>query len=322
MHKLLALATTTLLASTMATADPVVYDVPTVNGHDGYMTAWETNGPLDKVLLLVKGFDTKNEGHPSEDLYDDFQPLIDELAPAGWDIIVFDYVDGSDLLENNAENLAHFINYLDTQAMPDYHLAIVGGSMGGIVARTMFVQENSNLGVDTFVSLDSPHWGVYLSEWVRDLAELTIDFPAARQMHNGDPAFDAHYGWLRSVETNGTFLSEVIDPMATLAIALSDGSSPWDVKWEHVIFHTRYHPVASYVSAGDLESDYMPYHSTTYMDDTSTSSRVGWGKTKYWYNDTSSSYFDETQTNPRSKHGGPEFAVRQAVDFILANGPQ
>jgi hypothetical protein len=321
MRKPFALLGAALLLGAPAFSASVIHDVPVVNGHVGYLTAWETSGPVDKVLMLVTGFDTDNDDHPVDDLYTDFQPLIDELAPSGWDIIIFDYVDGSTYLEDNADNLARFIEYLDTQAVPNYHLAIVGGSMGGIVARTMFVQENSAMGAETFVTVDSPHWGVYLSPWVEDLAALALDYPAAHQMHHSDPAFDAHYGWLRSVETNGTFLPNVIDPMATLAIALSDGEDDWRLDWDDALIHTKYHEVCSYVRSNPFESDYMPYHSTVYLDDNSTSRRLRWGYTKYWYNNTTTSYFDQKQANPKTEHSAPPFAVEQAVNFVVANGP-
>jgi len=80
--------------------------------------------------VVVKGFDTDNTKHPLEDLNTKYQPLIDELQADGWDIIVFDYVCGDIDLKQNAENLAHFIRYLDSISIPEYHLALVGGSMG------------------------------------------------------------------------------------------------------------------------------------------------------------------------------------------------
>jgi pimeloyl-ACP methyl ester carboxylesterase len=321
MKRFSVLAMASLLVSGFAAAAPVIHDVATVNGHPGYITAWETSGALDKVLLLVTGFDTDNDDHPVDDLYGDYQPLLNLIGPLGWDVIIFDYVDGSTYLEDNADNLARFIEYLNTQAVANYHLAIVGGSMGGIVARTMFVQENSAMGAETFVSVDSPHWGVTLSPWVEGLAELALDYPAAHQMHNGDPAYSAHYGWLRSVETNGTFLPNVIGPMATLAIALSNGESSWKLYWDDAIIHSKYHPVCSYVISNPFESDYMPYHSTMYLDNTSTSKSNHLGYTKYWYNSTATSYFDQKQANPKAVHGAPAYVVEQAVNFVLANGP-
>lgn len=305
-----------------AFSERIIYDQPTVNGHKGYLTAWDQNGPLDKVFMLVAGFDTENDDHPAQKLDGEYQALIDELAPLGWDIIYFDYVDGTIDLKDNADNLARFIEYLDLQAGTDYHLAIVGGSMGGIVTRTMFVQEYSDMGVDTFVSVDSPHWGVTLSEWVEDLATVFIDYRAGRQMHSEDPLYDEHYGWLRRIENDGSFMPSIIDPMNTCAIALSNGEREWKAKWDDIAIHNKYYEVSSYVAAEGLRSTFMPYHSTIYMNDWSTSKKRRFGYTKYRYKNTASRYFDQTIPNPKKVHGAPEFVIRQALDFVLQNQPQ
>ena len=99
----------------------------------------------------------------------------------------------------------------------------------------MFVQENSNMGVDTYVSIDSPHWGVYLSNWGGDLAALAIDYEAAHQMYHGDSAYDDLYGWLYAVEHTEYFRNQVNGPMNTCAIALSDGTADWTVHWGDLI---------------------------------------------------------------------------------------
>ena len=111
----------------------VPLDVLEVNGHPGYLTAQEMSpdGVVDKVLVVVKGFDNDNTEHPIDDLNTKYQPVIEELQSDGWDIVVFDYVRGDIDIKQNAENLKHFINYLDGIAVPDYHLALIGGSMGG-----------------------------------------------------------------------------------------------------------------------------------------------------------------------------------------------
>ena len=189
--------------------------------------------------------------------------------------------------------------------------------MGGIVTRTMFVQEYSNMGIDTFVSVDSPHWGVKLSEWVEDLADVAIDYPAGHQMHSGDPAHNEHCSWLRRVENDGTFMQNIIDPISTCAIALSNGESSWKVGWDDIAIHNKFYPVASYVSGEGLRSSYMPYHSTVYMDNRGTNKSTRFGYTKYSYKNTHTSYFDKKIPNARAKHGAPEYVIRQAVDFIL-----
>jgi hypothetical protein len=305
-----------LLLSTSVGVTSTAFDVAEVNGHPGYLTAQEmsSDGVVDKVLVVVKGFDTDNTEHPSEDLNGKYQSIIDELQADGWDIVVFDYVRGGIDLKKNAENLAHFIRYLDSIAIPDYHLALVGGSMGGIVARTMFVQEYSNMGVDTYISLDAPHHGVYLSPWVSDLAVLAIDAEAGYQMAHGEPEYEEHYGWLQGVEASPEFMESVINPIMTYAIALSDGEAQWEVNWTDLAIHTRYHPVTSSVktSGRELESDYVPYHSAVLLDATSISKKRKWNRNHYWYDDTTTSYFDFKQANPKTEHGGPAFAMQNA----------
>jgi len=239
----------------------------------------------------------------------------------GWDVIYFDYVDGAMDLKANADNLARFIEYLDSQAQDGYHLAVMGGSMGGIVARTMFVQEGSDMGVDTYVSIDSPHWGVYLSEWAEDLAALAIDYPAAHQMHNGDPAYKNHYQWLRQIEAAPWFENQVNNPMNTCAIALSDGRDEWEVKWQELYLHNKYYPVSSYVDYSGLTSTYMPYHSTVYLDSPKMEVSHRWGISRYEYRDLTSSYFDKTIGNPRDEHHAPDYAIIQALIYIVENYP-
>jgi pimeloyl-ACP methyl ester carboxylesterase len=324
MRALLSILCLTLLFSGHARseAEIVLYDQYEVNGHTGYLSAWAVHGPLDKVLLIVPGFDTKNGSMPVDELLDDLAPVVQFMGQKGWDVIYFDYVDGAIDLKVNADNLAHFLSYLDTQAPNNYHLAVIGGSMGGIVTRTMFVQEKDDMGVDTYVSIDSPHRGVFLSNWANDLASLAIDYEAAHQMHYGDPAFKKHYGWLRKVEATRHFKKHVNEPMNTCAIALSDGSQGyWKVSWEDRLLHNKYYGVSSYINYSGMRSTYMPYHSAVYLDSASTRKKTRWGYARYKYRNQTSSYFDRTIANPADEHTAPDYAIVQALDFILANEP-
>ena len=303
-------------------AERILYDQPVVNDHAGYLSAWSVNNGLNKVLLIVPGFDTKNDSLPVDKLFGDFAPVTWYMGILGWDVIYFEYVDGATDLRDNADNLARFIEYLDSQAPADYHLAVLGGSMGGIVTRTLFVQENSSMGVDSYVSVDSPHWGVYLSDWAVDLATLAIDDFAAHQMHHGDPLYDELYGWLREVETSEDFRQRVNNPMNTCAIALSDATNgSWKVRWSDLLTHNKYYPVSSYVEVSGLRSTYMPYHSSVYLNSTSTKKSSRWGYNSYRYRSLASDYFDQTIANPRDEHAAPEYAIAQALRFILDHGP-
>ncbi|MEN8138277.1 MAG: hypothetical protein ABFR62_07585 [Bacteroidota bacterium] len=303
-----------------------VLDEPTINGHAGYMVAADVSGALDKVLLVVSGFDTKNETRPENELDDlgtTLQSKFDELSADGWDVMYFEYVDGGIVLEHNAENLAHFIRYLDSFGS-DYHLAIVGGSMGGIVTRTMFVQENSNMGVETYVSLDSPHHGVVFSNWIENTGIDNIlvtqfdNAPAGLQMYAGYPDFDAHYGWLRSVEASNGFMENIIDPMNTCAIALSNGEEQWAINWADISLHNKWYGVSSIIVAEGQTSTYMPYHSVVMMDDWSVDTKVRWNQNKYTYNNTSTRYFDTKIQNPADEHAGPDYAIIQAMDYVVS----
>lgn len=304
-----------------------ILDVPTLHGHPGYAAAANISGVIDKVLLVVSGFDTENDDRPEDeldDLSDDLQGRMDSLLAEGWDVMYFEYVDGGIDLKHNANNLAHFIRLIDSVAEPDYHLAVVGGSMGGIVVRTMFVQEYSDMGVDTYVSVDAPHHGVNLSNWVDNSVASAVAFymlqhPAGLQMFNGHRAHNRHYGWLRETEDDGYFLQNVIDPMATCAIALSDGEASWQLNVSQFFTHNKWYPVASYLESDGLKTTYMPYHSAVYMNDSSTLFSFTFGGYRYKYKNTDSHYFDVKIPNPRFEHDAPDFALNQAIDFVLTS---
>jgi pimeloyl-ACP methyl ester carboxylesterase len=274
-------------------------------------------------MMVVSGYDTDNTSDPLVELDTDarWQSLINELGPQGWDIVLFDYVDGAIDIKQNADNLARFIEVIDANATPNYHLALVGGSMGGIVTRTMFAQENSRMGTDTFVSVDAPHHGVYISNSLKDVADFLVNTVAGRQMAEHRSEFAVFYGWLRGLET-ATFKANNIAPMSTLAIAESDGRNPWQVSWGDRTIHTIYHPVCSYVYSDGLWSDYMPYHSTLMFDDTSVnSSGPSLGTKTYSYVSQVTSYFDQTQHNPQMEHGAPQVVIDQAKSFVLLHSP-
>jgi len=96
-------------------AETVLYDQYEINGHPGYLTAGEVEHGLQRVLLIVPGFDTSNDSMPLDELQGDFADLVGFMSAYGWDVILFDYVDVAIDLKQNADNLARFIEYLDTQ---------------------------------------------------------------------------------------------------------------------------------------------------------------------------------------------------------------
>jgi len=61
--------------------------------------------------------------------------LIDKLRKAGYDIIYLDYINGSDLMQNNAMVLVELINRVNSQKCTNEELVVVGASMGGQVVK-------------------------------------------------------------------------------------------------------------------------------------------------------------------------------------------
>ncbi len=59
-----------MLAGVSTLAGGVAYDVPTVNGHPGYRTAYQVSpdGIVDKVMMVVSGYDTDNTSDPLVEL--------------------------------------------------------------------------------------------------------------------------------------------------------------------------------------------------------------------------------------------------------------
>jgi hypothetical protein len=134
----------------------------------------------------------------------------------------------------------------------------------------------------------------------------------------GDDAYFLHYDWLRSIERTIDFREQVIGPMHTSAIALSDGESDWRLDAGQLLFHTNYHDVSSYIEKGDARSDYVPYHSAVNMDNIEIEVvDRGWDYVDYSYINTHTSYFDLKISNPRDLHHAPDYAVQQAIEFVI-----
>lgn len=55
-------------ASTPPGAERHIFDHPTINGHPGYAAAADISGALDKVLIVVSGFDTDNNNRSEDEL--------------------------------------------------------------------------------------------------------------------------------------------------------------------------------------------------------------------------------------------------------------
>ena len=87
-----------------------------------------------------------------------------------------------------------------------------------------------------------------------------------------------------------------------------------------LLFHSNYHDVSSYIENGDVQSDYVPYHSAVNMDNTEVEVLDrDWNYVDLRYIDTHTSYFDLKIQNPRDRHGAPDYAIQQAIGFVIEN---
>ncbi len=71
-------------------AERLITDHPSINGHPGYAVAAYISGALDKVLIVVSGFDTDNNNRPEDELNDlgnRLQAKLNSLSADGRDVM-------------------------------------------------------------------------------------------------------------------------------------------------------------------------------------------------------------------------------------------
>jgi hypothetical protein len=169
------------------------------------------NTSIKKPFIIIEGIDFLNnqdfDAHLS--LYNDGNgpftnlnnSLIYSLYNNGYDVIILDFDNATDYIQNNAMLLVSLINSL---SLTDDNLVVMGYSMGGLVARyalTWMESNGQNHHTRLYISHDSPHKGanfpIGLQELIEDvrnntaIALIAVDIliktfeynmPAARQM--------------------------------------------------------------------------------------------------------------------------------------------
>lgn len=143
-----------------------------------------TNSILDKPFFVLEGFDPYNE-FVSGDLYDKlgYAGLRDSLFDEGYDLVLVNYVNGSDYIQRNAFALEELIKYVNNlknvNCLNTYENVIMGFSMGGLVARyALKDMENRSENHDTrlYISYDSPHRGANVPIGYQQLVKEMYDF--------------------------------------------------------------------------------------------------------------------------------------------------
>lgn len=174
---------------------------------DAYVYLSDRHTTLTEPVVLIEGFDPDNTMNWDE-LYAllNRQDLIENLRGMGFDAVVLNFTNGGDYIQRNAYVCVELVRQVRQAIGAGRTMALVGASMGGLVARYALSYMEANgipHDVRTFISFDSPQAGAdvplgmqywlwfFASESQDAAANLAdLDTPAARQMlvyHYTDP---------------------------------------------------------------------------------------------------------------------------------------
>ena len=137
-----------------------------------------TNGVLDKPIILLDGFDP-NDGRDIPSIYallnyGTGQNLADDLRNLGYDIVILNFPNytrtgtsdlisgGSDYVQRNAMVMVELLNQINSMKVGTEKNVVIGPSMGGLIARYgLRYMEMNGLSHDTrlYLSFDAPQLG-------------------------------------------------------------------------------------------------------------------------------------------------------------------
>ncbi|HEY4788985.1 MAG TPA: hypothetical protein VIH57_23205, partial [Bacteroidales bacterium] len=171
------------------------------------------NSQITKPFIIVEGFDPlNNQGFQDYiNLYNNnftINPsaaLLKNLYSNGYDVIILNFDNANDYIQNNAMLLVKLINDINAiKVQQTDNMVVMGFSMGGLVTRyalTWMEANNQDHHTRLFISHDTPNKGanfpIGLQEFVEDFRNNTAvawiaadillrvfdnSFPAAKQM--------------------------------------------------------------------------------------------------------------------------------------------
>lgn len=154
-------------------------------------TVWlscSDNGTIKRPFIIVEGFDPTNERDYEEYqelLTENGNQLLDRLRSEGYDVILMNFSEGGDPLENNADNLEVLIDRLNNDnSLGSLNIAletdirVMGISMGGIISRIALKNmenDNNDHNVGWWLTVDSPHQGAYISWGIQNFLSKYMD---------------------------------------------------------------------------------------------------------------------------------------------------
>lgn len=122
---------------------------------------------IDKPIIIVEGFDNKNEYNEyiTNSIYSipKTNYLSSQLRDQGYDIIILNFTDHGDYIQRNAFLLEELINKVNITKQGSEKLIVMGHSSGAIIARyALAFMEQNNLSHNTklYVSIDGANKGL------------------------------------------------------------------------------------------------------------------------------------------------------------------
>ncbi len=146
--------------------------------YTGVTISQYNSGAFDMPVIIVEGYDPLNESSSANLKTQIPTWLNNKIATSGRDIITVSFNDGAASLTNNANHLKSLIAWVNKKKTGTYPNAIMGISMGGVVARyALKSMENSSIDHETslYMSFDSPHRGAYIPESIEPALNRMLD---------------------------------------------------------------------------------------------------------------------------------------------------
>ncbi len=157
------------------TASPIAFDTVTYRNGSNHRTATVPganvrillgcDGVYNKPLLLVEGIDL-GEDVNLDDLEADWiggdTPPLQNYLNEGYDIVLLDWQNSHDFIQNNAQVLKAVINEINLTKVGTNQIVVIATSMGGLVSRwALREMENQSQPhhVSHLICHDTPHQG-------------------------------------------------------------------------------------------------------------------------------------------------------------------
>lgn len=126
--------------------------------YSGSYASYSNDGILDKPIILVEGYDPSNQITPENYYYGGFSSLVSD----GRDLFIVNLNSHEKSINENAALLRQIIQEINGAKSGNHPTAVIGYSMGGIVARKALKNmelAGINHQTSLYVSYDSPHLG-------------------------------------------------------------------------------------------------------------------------------------------------------------------